>query len=105
MEEDRAGLGGLRDVDGDVDVGTGVVAQPGRVHLQVGDLRRHVGGRVVEVAVEQLQTVEARGVRDPVDRLQDRVDLQLVRFLLLRGDARLVGGLTDERLKLDQERC
>ena len=61
------------------------------------------GVLVVEVAVEQLLALERRGVGDPVDGLQDRVDLQLVRGLLLGGDAGFIRGRGDERLQFDQK--
>lgn len=58
--------------------------------------------RVVKVAVQKLGALEAGGVGDTVDRLKDRVDLELIRIALLLRHACFVGGRSDEALKFDK---
>ncbi len=68
----------------------------GAVDLVVHDLRGLAADGEVERAVEQLGALEAGGGGDAVDGLQDRVDLLLVGFFFLGGQAGIVGGLADQ---------
>ncbi len=46
---------------------------------------------IVEVPVEDLLALETGGVGDPVDRIENRIDLQLVGLDFLIAQASLVG--------------
>jgi hypothetical protein len=57
----------------------------------------------VEVAVEELDALEAGGAGDAVDGLQDRVDLELVGLPSSSGEAGLAGGGGDQALELGEQ--
>ena len=79
--------------DADDDVLGGVVGQAGGVDLEVAEGAAVAGaaGGVGQVAVQQLVALEARGVGDAVDRVQDRVHLELVGRDLVAAEAAGVG--------------
>src|SRR5262249_36733044 len=96
-QEQRTGL--RRGHRADVDLDVWLAGEVGPEDLGAGDGRGgQAGDDVVELAVEQLQAAEGRRVGDARDRLDRRVDLQLVGGPLLVADGARVGGLDDQAL-------
>ena len=104
-EVQLAGRGGAG--HGDDDRRRLVVGQQGAVDLQgrEGAGGRHPAGRVGVRPVQQVLAGVRRRGRHPVDRVQDRVDLRLVRRQLAAALAGAVGGGADQRLQLGQQRA
>src|SRR5439155_19746196 len=74
------------------------------VDLHVVDLRAvDSAGRVREVAVQQLDALEAGRLAQPVDRLQDRVNLKLIGIRFFLGQPAGVRRLVDQALQLGQQ--
>ena len=75
-----------------------------RVHRDRGECAgAGVAERVTQAAVQQVLALEARGVGDAVDGVQDRVNLELISADFVGAEPAGVGRLVDQALKLGQQ--
>ena len=103
MLDDQLGLERGR-LHFDDDVAVAAVGDLGSVDPNVGEVGGgQAGSSEVEAAVEQLDVAEGCAVGDTIDRLENRVDLELVGRDFIPTQPPLIGRPVHETLKFEQQ--